>query len=175
MTTPDPAPSPSGPTRRWRGPLLTFGTGALVGLLGAALTAVSGWLTWLTGSRVPHQSGYDTPARFLFDSHATAGGVSIGVVTLILGVLGVIGAMLAGGRFAAIVLGVASVVVAGLFAYQLRISVRDLDRALRLGLRVRDVIGIGPFAAAAGGVVAIIGALLPGRHPKPTAPSDAAT
>lgn len=161
MTTPDPAASPSRPTR---GPVLTFGTGALVGLLGAALTAVSGWLTWLTGSQVPRQSGYDTPARFLFDSHATAGGVSLGVVTLIVGVLGVIGAVLAGGRLAAIALGVASVVVAGLFAYQLRISVRDLDRALRLGLRVRDVIGIGPFAAAVGGVIAIIGALLPGRH-----------
>jgi hypothetical protein len=169
MTTPEPTPPSSGPARRRGGPRLTFGTGALVGLLGAALTAFSGWLTWLTGSRVPRQSGYNTPARLLFDSHATAGGVSLGVVTLVLGVFGVIGAMLASGRFPAIVLGVASVVVAGLFVYQLRISVHELDRASHLGLRVRDVIGTGPFAAAAGGVVAIVGALLPGRHSKPSA------
>ncbi len=33
-----------------------------------------------------------------------------------------------------------SVVVAGLFVYQLRIAVHDLDHAAHLGLRVRDVI-----------------------------------
>ncbi|MDQ6855021.1 MAG: hypothetical protein M3046_15265 [Actinomycetota bacterium] len=143
---------------------MTFGSGALIGLLGAALTAVSGWLTWLTGSRIPHQCGYDTPAKFLLDSHATAGGVTLGLVMLLIGVLGVIAAILPHGRVPAIVLGVVSVVVAGLFVYQLRLAVHELNRTAHLALQVRDIIGIGPFVAAAGGVVAVIGALLPGRH-----------
>jgi hypothetical protein len=175
MMAPDPATSPPGSTRRRRGPLLTFGPGALIGLLGAALTAGSGWLTWLTGSQAPHQSGYDTPAKFLVDSHATAGGVTLGIVTLLIGVLGVIGAILAHGRAPAIVLGVVSVVVAGLFVYQLRLAVHELNRASYLALQVRDVIGIGPFAAAAGGVVAVIGALFPGRHEETRPPFDSST
>jgi hypothetical protein len=175
MAAPDPAPSPSGSTRRRRGPPLTFGPGALIGLLGAALTAASGWLTWLTGSQAPHQSGYDTPAKFLFDSHAPAGGVTLGVVTLLIGVLGVIAAILAHGRIPAIALGVASVVVAGLFVYQLRLAVHELNRTAHLALQVRDVIGIGPFAAAAGGIVAVVGAVLPGRRPEATGPFDIST
>jgi hypothetical protein len=175
MMASDAATSPPGSTRRRRGPLLTFGPGALIGLLGAALTAASGWLTWLTGSQAPHQSGYDTPAKFLFDSHAPAGGVTLGVVMLLIGVLGVIGAILAHGRVPAIALGLASVVVAGSFVYQLRLAVHELNRASQLALQVRDVIGIGPFAALAGGVVAVIGALLPGRHGQTTAPFDSST
>jgi hypothetical protein len=175
MAARDPATSPSGSTRRRRGPPLTFGPGALIGLLGAALTATSGWLTWLTGSQAPHQSGYDTPAKFLFDSHATAGGVTLGVVLLVIGVLGVIAAILAHGRIPAIALGVVSVTVAALFVYQLRLAVHELNRTAHLALQVRDVIGIGPFAATAGGVVAVIGALLPGRHEEATAPVDIST
>jgi Ca2+/Na+ antiporter len=175
MMASDAATSPPGSTRRRRGPLLTFGPGALVGALGAALTAVSGWLTWLTGSQAPHQSGYDTPAKFLLDSHTTAGGVTLGVVMLIIGVLGMIAAILAHGRVPAIALGVVSVVVAGLFVYQLRLAVHELNRTTQLALQVRDVIGIGPFAAAAGGVVAVIGALLPLRHGKTAAPFDIST
>jgi hypothetical protein len=175
MAAPDPATSPSGSTRRRRGPPLTFGPGALIGLLGAALTAASGWLTWLTGSQPPRQSGYDTPAKFLFDSHATAGGVTLGVIMLVIGVLGVIAAILAHGRIPAIALGVVSVAVAGLFVYQLRLAVHELNRTTDLALQVRDVVGIGPFAAAAGGVVAVIGALLPGRHPETSAPLDIST
>ncbi len=175
MAAPDPATSPSGATRRRRGPPLTFGPGALIGLLGATLTATSGWLTWLTGSQAPHQSGYDTPAKFLFDSHATAGGVTLGVVLLLIGVFGVVAAILAHGRVPAILLGVLSLAVVGLFVYQLRLAVHELNRTAHLALQVRDVIGIGPFAATAGGVVAIIGALLPGRHPEGTGPFDACT
>jgi hypothetical protein len=147
----------------------------LIGLIGAALTAISGWLTWLTGSQAPHQTGYNTPAGFLLDSHATAGGVTLGVILLVLGVLGVIAAILAHGRVPAIVLGVVSVVVAGLFVYQLRLAVHELNRTTQLALQVRDVIGIGPFAAAAGGVVAIVGALLPGCHRETTGPVDTST
>ncbi|MDQ6852615.1 MAG: tetraspanin family protein [Actinomycetota bacterium] len=119
---------------------MTFGPAALIGLLGAALTAVSGWLTWLTGSQIPHQSGYDTPAKFLLDRHATAGGVALGVVMLLIGVLGAIGAILPHGRVPAIVLGVVSVVVAGLFVYQLRLAVHELNRTAHLALQVRDII-----------------------------------
>jgi membrane-bound ClpP family serine protease len=129
----------------------------------------------MTGSQAPHQSGYDTPAKFLLDSHATAGGVTLGVIMLVIGVLGVIAAILAHGRVPAIVLGVASVVVAGLIVYQLRLAVHELNRTTQLALQVRDVIGIGPFAAAAGGVIAVIGALLPGRHPETTGPFDIST
>ena len=175
MAAPDPATSPSGSTRRRWGPFLTFGPGALIGLLGAALTALSGWLTWLTGSQPPRQSGYDTPAKFLLDSHATAGGVTLGVIMLVVGVLVVIAAILAHGRVPAIALGVVSVAAAGLFVYQLRLAVHELNRTTQLALQVRDVIGIGPFAAAVGGVVAVVGALLPGRHRETTAPFDIST
>jgi len=145
----------------------------LVGVLGAALTVVSGWLTWLTGSQVPHQTGYQVPAKFLLDRHATTAGVSLGVVVLAVGILGMVAAILAGGRVPAIVLGVVSIVVAGLFVYQLRLAIHDLNRTSHLALQVRDVIGVGPFAAAAGGVIAVVGALLPGRHAETTA--DAST
>ena len=98
--------------------------------------------------------------------------MTLGVILLAIGVLGVIAAILAHGRIPAIVLGVVSVAVAGLFVYQLRLSVHELNRTAHLALQVRDVIGIGPFAAAAGGVVAIVGAVLPGRHREATGPFD---
>jgi hypothetical protein len=49
--------------------------------------------------------------------------------------------------------------------------VHDLDHAAHLGLRIRDVIGVGPVAAAAGGAIAVVGGA-PGRHPQPTPPSN---
>lgn len=150
---------------------MTAGSGALIGLLGAALVAFSAWLPWLSGPQRPRQSAYDIPASFLLDSHASAGGVSLGVVILIVGVLGVIGAVLAAGRFPALALGIAGVVVAVLYAYQLRLSINDLDRAAHLHLEVRDMIGVGPFATAAGGIIVVIGALLPGRR----APANGST
>lgn len=146
---------------------MTAGWGALIGLLGAGLVAFSAWLAWVSGPR-PRQSAYGVPASFLFDRHASAGGVSLGVVMLILGVLGVIAAVLAAGRFPALALGVAVVAVAVLYVYQLRLSLDDLNRASHLRLEVRDVIGVGPFAAGAGGIVVVVGALLPGRRASTT-------
>jgi hypothetical protein len=108
---------------------VTAGPGALIGLLGAALVVFSAWLAWLSRPQTSRQSAYDVPARFLLDRHASAGGVSLGVVILATGVLAVIGAFLAAGRFPALALGVVAIVVAGLFAYQLRLSVNDLNRA----------------------------------------------
>ena len=153
---------------------MTSGPGDLIGLLGGALVVFSGWLAWLSGPQTPRQSAYDVPARFLLDKHASSGGVSLGAVIPVTGVLAVIGAVLAAGRFPALALGVIAIVVAGLFAYQLRLGVNDLNRASHLRLGVRDVIGVGPFAAAAGGVIVVIGALLPGRRDPangPIAPS----
>ena len=143
---------------------MTAGSGALIGLLGAALVGFSAWLAWLSGAQRPRQSAFNVPASFLLDSHASPGGVSLGVVVLVLSALGVIGALLAAGRFPAIALGAAVVVVAVLYGYQLRLSVDDLNRASHLHLEVRDMIGVGPFAAAAGGIIVVIGALLPGRR-----------
>lgn len=154
-------------TRR-RGPAVTAGSGALIGLLGAALVGFSAWLAWLSGAQRPRQSAFNVPASFLLDSHASAGGVSLGVVMIVLGVLSVIGALLAAGRFPALALGTAVVVVAVLYGYQLRLSVEDLNRASHLHLEVRDMIGVGPFAAAAGGIIVVIGALLPGRRASTT-------
>ena len=154
---------------------MTSGPGALIGLLGAALVVLSGWLAWLSGPRTPRQSGYDIPARFLLDSHASAGGVNLGVVILVTGVLAAIGSVLAAGRFPALALGIVAIVVAGLFAYQLHLSVDDLNRTTHLGLQVRDVIGAGPLAAAAGGVMVVIGALLPGRKSRANGPGAAST
>ena len=154
---------------------MTSGPGALIGLLGAALVGISGWLAWLTGPQTLRQNAYDIPARFLLDSHATSGGVSLGVVILAIGVLGVIGAVLAAGRFPALGLAVVAIVVAGLFVYQLRLSVDDLNRTSHVRLTVRDVIGVGPFAAAAGGVIVAIGAVLPGRRAPTTGPSAEST
>jgi hypothetical protein len=164
MTALDPAPPGAAPTRRRPHPLFTFAPGALIGFVGAGLTAFSGGLTWLTGSRVDRQSGYDTPARFLFDRRVGAGGLSVGAIVLAAGVLGMVAAILVRGRAPAIVLGVGSVVVAAMFVYQLRLGVEDANRSAGVALQVRDVIGLGPFATGAGGVVAIVGAVLPGRR-----------
>jgi hypothetical protein len=71
-------------------------------------------------------------------------------------------------------LGIVAIVVAGLFAYQLHLSVDDLNRTSHLGLQVRDVIGAGPLAAA-GGVIVVIGALLPGRKARANGPGAAST
>jgi hypothetical protein len=146
-----------------RGPAVTTGSGALIGVLGAALVALSAWLPWLSGPQTRHQSGYNVPAAFLLDRHAS-GGVSLGVVLLVLGVLGVIGAVLAAGRYPSLALGIAVVLVAVLFVSQLRLSVDDLNRASHLHLEARDVVGAGPFAAGAGGFIVVIGALIPGRR-----------
>jgi Asp-tRNA(Asn)/Glu-tRNA(Gln) amidotransferase C subunit len=86
------------------------------------------------GTPLPHRVASPSPERLRrarevpFDSHATAGGVTLGVILLVIGVLGVIAAIIVYRRVPAIVLGVVSVVVAGLFVYQLRLAVHALNR-----------------------------------------------
>jgi hypothetical protein len=134
-------------------------------VIGGALVAVSSWLNWgadvdIPGRNfsAPARSAYIIPAKFVIDNDVPvpSGGLSLGVVVLVLGVLVIAAAFAPGWRIAAGLLGLAAGITAVLYAYQVREAIRDAN----LGKSFRDFISIGPYLAGIGGALAVIGAVI---------------
>jgi hypothetical protein len=148
--------TPAGTTRS-----ATFGR--VVAIVGSALVAISSFLEW-AGRNFPNSyGGLEVPAKFVIDSEANldGGGLSIGVVVLIVGLLGLVGGVLPRLRLLALGSGVAAAVIAILFAIQLN---DFMSRANRIvgpgGFGVRNTVGLGAVLCGVGGVIAVLGVVL---------------
>jgi hypothetical protein len=143
--------------------------GRVLTIIGGALVALSSWLNWgakfqAGGFRVPARTSYTIPAKFVIDSNVKVPGpgLSLGIVVLVLGLLIVIvGALAPWWKIAGVALGIAGVIVAILYAYQVRKIIHDAAPTSPLaGKSFRDLISIGPYLAGLGGLVAAVGGVI---------------
>ena len=144
--------------------------GATVGrvliVVGGALAALSSWLNWGAENRAlgaPTRTAYTIPAKFVIDNNVDVpgGGISLGIVVLVLGILVVVAAFVPGWKVAGLLLGLAVGVVAVLYAYQVRKIIHDAAPTSPIaGKSFRDLISIGPYIAGIGGALAVIGSVI---------------
>jgi hypothetical protein len=143
---------------------ITIGRALIV--IGGALVAVSSWLNWgakFEAARFPARSAYTIPAKFVIDSDVKVPGpgLNLGIVVLLLGLLMLVSAFAPGWKIAGVILGAAAVVVAILYAYQVRKIIHDAAPTSPLaGKSFRDLISIGPYIAGIGGVLAFVGGVI---------------
>jgi len=149
-------------------PATTAGTsrGATVGrvliVVGGALAALSSWLNWGAKTRElgAARTAYTIPAKFVIDSkvHVPGGGLSLGIVVLVLGLIVVAVSFVPPPwwKIAGLVVGAAVAVTGSLYVYQVRKVVHDAN----LGKSVRDFISIGPYLAIVGGLLAVVGGVI---------------
>ena len=146
--------------------------GATVGrvliVVGGVLAALSSWLNWgaeieLPNFREPSRSAYTIPAKFVIDNNVEVpgGGVSLGIVVVVLGLLVVLAAFVPGWKVAGLLLGLAVGIVAVLYAYQVREVIHgQAPNSPLAGKSFRDLMSIGPYIAGIGGALAVIGAVI---------------
>jgi hypothetical protein len=145
--------TPAGTTR-------SASVGRALIVIGGVLAALSSWLNWGAKTRElgPARTAYTIPAKFVIDSgvKVPGGGLSLGIVVLVLGLLLVVAAFAPWWRIAGLVVGVAVVVTGFLYVYQVRTVIHDHN----LGKSVRDFISIGPYLVVIGGLLAVVGAVI---------------
>jgi hypothetical protein len=141
-------------------------------VIGGVLVAVSSWLNWGADKtfrrgpvvvEFPGRTAYKIPAKFVIDNDVPvpSGGLSLGVVVLVLGVLVVAAAFGPGWRIVGVLLGLAAGITALLYAYQVREVIHDAAPTSPIaGQSFRDLIAIGPYVAGVGGALAVIGAVI---------------
>jgi hypothetical protein len=131
-------------------------------VIGGALAALSSWLNWGAKTRQlgAARTAYTIPAKFVIDSgvKVPGGGLSLGVVVLVLGlvVVAVAFAPPPWWKIVGLVVGAAVIVTGFLYVYQVRKIVHDHN----LGKSVRDFISIGPYLVVIGGLLAVVGAVI---------------
>ena len=130
------------------------GPGMIVGLVATAGLVVSLFLAWQS-NRV-HAS--DIPAAFLWDRNAT-GDPSLLVFLIPLAVLLGIGSLMRGGSGLRGLAGLLTLVVVGVYAYQLH-QVTD-----SLHVSFSDALDAGFYVAAIAGVVGLVSAFVPTTLP----------
>jgi hypothetical protein len=130
----------------------TIGPGMILGALGAAGVITSMFLPWRTGSVYPS----DIPVAFLWDHTTTAHDPSLLILLIPLAIVLVVGTVVPMGAGVRLFGAIGTLVVVGLFAYQLH---RALDAFP--GAKLGDVLDTGFYFAAVGGVVAFVSGFLP--------------
>jgi hypothetical protein len=153
--------TPATTTRTTRGATV----GRVLIIVGGVLAALSSWLNWGADVEIPERNfsapartAYTIPAKFVIDNdvEVPGGGISLGIVVLVLGILVIVAALVPGWKVAGLLLGLAVGVVALLYAYQVRQVIHDAN----LGKSFRDLISIGPYVAGIGGALAVIGGVI---------------
>ena len=137
-------------TRRSRRARRTIGPGMVLGLLGAIGIVVSMFLSWRVGSVHPSE----IPAAFLWDRGVTSD-PSFLIYLIPLAALLTIGALLPGAGALRLLAGLGTLVVVGLFAYQLH---RVTDA---LGTDFGNALDPGFYVAAIAGLVGFVSGFLP--------------
>ena len=127
-----------------------FGPGMILGVLGAAGVIGSMFLPWRESGVYPS----DIPVAFLWDRGATSS-LSLLILLIPLAVVLVIGALVPMGAGVRLFGALGTLIVTGVFAYQLH---RAVDA---LGGDLGDVLDTGFYLAAIGGLVAFVSGLLP--------------
>jgi hypothetical protein len=145
--------SPAGTTR-------SASVGRALIVVGGVLAALSSWVNWGAKTRElgAARTAYTIPAKFVIDSgvKVPGGGLSLGIVVLVLGLLLVVAAFAPWWKVAGLVLGVFVIVTGFLYVYQVRTVIHDHN----LGKSVRDFISIGPYLVIIGGLLAVVGAVI---------------
>ena len=150
--------TPSTPAGTTRG--ATVGRALIV--IGGVLAALSSWLNWGAKTRElgAARTAYTIPAKFVIDSgvKVPGGGLSLGVVVLVLGLVVVAAAFAPPPwwKIVGLVIGAAVIVTGFLYVYQVRKIVHDHN----LGKSVRDFISVGPYLVVIGGLLAVVGAVI---------------
>lgn len=149
---PGPAAAPVPPERRAGA---GFPFGATVALLGAVAVIVSSIVDWGRGELVG-TFPRDIPVRQLITPNAEAGGVSMGMVLLVVGTIGALVALLTMAvpflRFLRRLIGLATLIVPVLYVIRVAIP-------LFVDLRFADVVGVlgtGFYVAAVGAFVQMV-------------------
>jgi hypothetical protein len=136
----------------------------IVTIVGGAVIVISTLLNWgkqirdpRGGTLAPSRTGFSEPAKLTIDYHARPGGLSIGVVVLVIGLLTIAAAWAPWRQILSVALGVIAGVTAFLYVFGVhRLIVNELHS--RIGLR--RLVGIGPYVTAVGGGIALIGGLI---------------
>ena len=149
MATSHTAPSgtPVRARSRWSSEV---GPGMVVGVVGTVGLVVSMFMSWQSGGVHPS----DIPAAFLWDREAT-GDPSFLVYLIPLAVVMGVGSLLRGGAGLRILAGLLTMVVVGVYAYQLH-EITD-----QLGVSFGDAIDSGFYVAAVAGVIGFVSGFLP--------------
>lgn len=139
-----------GPARsRRRRPSIAIGPGMVVGLLATVALVVSMFMAW---SASVHPSSI--PAAFLWDRDAT-GDPSFLVYLVPLAVVLALGSLVPGGAGLRILGGLLTMVVVGVYGYQLH------EVTESLGVGFRDTLESGVYVAGAAGIVGFVSGFLP--------------
>lgn len=139
-------------------------------VVGLVLVVISGFLEWAGRNFAPagqSQSfgGLDVPAKFLVDSEANldGGGLPLGVLVILVGVIGLVGALAPVPRRDLLVWasGAVGVVIALLYLYQLNDYMDRVNEAFPPGgFGARNTVGFGAALCGFGGVLTLAGAAL---------------
>ena len=132
---------------RWS---IAVGPGMIVGSVATVALVVSMFMAWQSGGVHPSS----IPAEFLWDRDAT-GNPSFLVYLIPLAVLLGIGSLVRGGAALRILAGLLTMVVVGVYAYQLH-EITD-----SLNVSFGDAIDTGFYVAAAAGIVGFVSGFLP--------------
>jgi hypothetical protein len=169
-TTTQAAPAqPAQPSAAWGAPAATpaaapgaargymIGLGQILALAGSVIVLASTWFLWL-GRGSFNVSAYKTPAYFLLDSQpGSDAGLNLGIVVLVVGLAGIVFALVPGSRalrIGDIAVGGVAFLIALLFIWQ----AYNLTDAADLGLF--DVLDPGPFIAIFGAMLTGVGGTL---------------
>jgi len=137
----------------------TYGLGSLLALAAAAAIALSTFLNWAKPEFGSDNKGFEVPLKFLWDPDAGSGQPSLLWVLLGAAIAVAVGTFIPRLRVLAIIGGVVALATAVLFFISAtRVESDSIDGAL-------DLVDIGMWLAAAGGLVAIIGSLIIPRRP----------
>ena len=129
------------PERKWWGPIV-WGPGLVLGALGAFCALLSLFFPWHVGNAYPS----DVPLAFLWDKTTKASDPSLLLVLIPVVIILVVGALSPLGRGLRGFGGFATLVVSGLFAYQLN------GLLAHSGTNLGDVLSTGFYLAAVGGL-----------------------
>lgn len=132
---------------RWS---VAIGPGMVVGVVATVALVVSMFMAWQSGGIHPSS----IPAAFLWDRDAT-GNPSFLVYLIPLAVVLGIGSLVRGGAGLRILAGLLTLVVVGVYAYQLH-EITD-----SLNVSFGDAIDTGFYVAAAAGIVGLVSGFLP--------------
>jgi hypothetical protein len=148
-----------------------IGPGQVLVLLGTLAVIVSIFLNWIEVSIGPFTistTSSGVPVQFLWDYTTHSKDPTLLVVLIPSAVLALAAVAFIQARLLGLLGGGLAVVVSVLYSFQLHQQLPALQSLLRESARpdLFDLIGIGPMICFAGGVVIVLGALLPiGRRP----------
>jgi hypothetical protein len=131
-------------------------------VIGAVLVGVSIFLAWADisiGGQSFTANGREVPLDFLWDKNSTSEDPSLLVALLPAAVLILVG-VLNKVRVLAVLGGLLAIVVAGLYTYQVNDGLDQLPPQIK---SIFDFIGIAPWFALIGGILGVVGGLVPRR------------